>query len=471
MRGQPLRFCNPPKHSNVVRRVAYAVASMVVATCVITNQAAAQSIDLLRDTEIERWLHQNEDPILRAAGLDPATVRLYLVNDPTINAFAAQSPSATESEDIFVNAGLIMELKTPNQVIGVLAHETGHIAGGHIIRDADAMRKAMVPMLIGMVVGIAAAAAGGGEAGMSAMAMGEQAAMAQFLQFSRVQEATADQMGQRFLLATHQSGRGMVEVFERFANDIAMSAYYNQPFISDHPADRERIALLQREAEASPYKDVQDSPEAVHKFHLIQAKLAGFLSKPETVLNRYSLTDQSQEARYARAMAYFRKPDLQKALAEINSLVKEDPRNPYYWEVLGQIYVDMSQPEKGVAPYQKAVDLLPDAPLLRISLAAAQIATERPALSKPAVENLKMALNQENDNTFAWYEAAQAYSDSGNEPMANLSTAELDYNVGNFRDAAHFATLAEHRLPAGSPDWQRANDILSVAGSRDRRRR
>lgn len=454
-----------------MRRIAFAVASIVVATCVVTNQAMAQSIDLLRDTEIERWLHQNEDPILKAAGIDPATVRLYLVNDPTMNAFAAQSPAATESEDIFVNAGMIMEVKTPNQLVGVLAHETGHIAGGHVIRDEAAMKKAMIPMLIGMVVGIAAAAAGGGEAGMSAMALGEQAAMSQFFSFSRAQEATADQMGQRYLLMTHQSGRGMVEVFQRFANDVAMSAYYNQSFMSDHPADRERIDLLQREVEASPYKDVQDSPEAMRKLHLIQAKLSGFLSKPETVLIRYPLTDQSQDARYARAMAYFRVPDMPKALAEINSLVKEDPRNPYYWEVLGQIYVDMSQPEKGVAPYQKSVDLLPDAPLLRIALAAAQIATERPALSKPALENLKIALNQENDNTFAWYEAAQAYSDSGNEPMANLSTAELDYNVGNFNAAEHFATLAQHRLPEGSPDWQRANDILSVAGSHDRRRR
>jgi predicted Zn-dependent protease len=248
-----------------------------------------------------------------------------------------------------------------------------------------------------------------------------------------------------------------------------MSAYYLTPFLSDHPADRERIDLLEREVDASPYKDVPDSPEAIHEFHMVQAKLAGYLSKPDTVIERFPLADQSEEAHYARAMAYFRQPNMAKALEETNVLVKDEPKNAYFWEVLGQINVDMAQPMKGVGPYQKAVDLMPDAPLLRIDLAAAQLATEKPALAKPALDNLKIALQQENDNTFAWYEAAQAYSQLGNEPMANLSTAELDYNSGNMRDAAHFATIAAHALPKGSPDWQRANDIMAVIGPQQRR--
>ena len=343
-----------------------------------------------------------------------------------------------------------------------------------MIRDVAAMRKAMVPMLIGLAVAIAAMVAGGGDAGMGAILMGEQAAQAQFFQFSRAQEATADQMGQKYLMATHQSGRGMLEVFGQFAREEAEMKllYPNTPLLSDHPGGRERINALEQLVEGSPYKDVKDTPEVVHQFHLIQAKLAGYLSKPDTVLTRYPVTDSSTEARYARAMAYFRKPDMQKAFTEASSLAKEEPNNPYFWELLGQIHVEMSQPDKGIGPYQKSVDLLPNAPLLRISLAAAQLATERPAMVKPAVDNLKIALHEENDNTFGWYEAAQAYSDAGNEAMANLSTAELDYTVGNYQAAQHFAMLAQHKLPAGSPDWQRATDILAVAGtSLDRHRR
>lgn len=473
-----MAFCNPVTTFHLVRRerpIALRAAGFVLPALLFlvfgVQSARAQNIQLIRDTEIERVMKSYEDPLLVAAGIDPATVKLYLVDDPEINAAATQSPIEGEEEDILVNNGTFMQLKTPNQIIGILAHETGHIAGGHLIRDVTAMQKASIPMLIGMAVGIAAMAAGaGGDTGMGAIMMGQQAAQSQFFAFSRAQEATADQMGQRFLLKTHQSGRGMLEVFEKFADEEARGAYYQMAFLTDHPADRERVDLLTREVEASPYKDVPDSPEVLHEFRMIQAKLAGYESKPDSVLQRYPISDQSEEAHYARAMAYFRQPDLKKALEEIDILVKLEPKNPYFWEVLGQINVEMARPDKGIPPYQKSVDLMPDAPLLRIDLAAAQLATEKPALAKPALENLRIALQQENDNTFAWYETAQAYSQLGNEPMANLSTAELDYNAGNTRGAAHFATIAAQELPKGSPEWQRANDIMAVIGPQQRRR-
>lgn len=450
------------------RRVRRALKLLVSAACILVvavEPAVAQAIQLVRDTETERLLKSYEDPILIAAGLDPAAVKMYLVQDPTINAFAA------EGQNIFVNTGLLQQLRTPNEVIGVLAHETGHIAGGHLVRDTAAMHKAMIPMLIGVAAGVAAMIAGaGGEAGMALMGLGMSSAQAQFMQFSRVQEATADQMGQKFLRATHQSGQGMLDVFERLADEEAMSSFKIDPMVMDHPASRERIDLLQRLVEASPYKDVKDSPEAMHAFRMVQAKLAGFLDPVEMVLAHYPVSDNSEEAHYARAVAYFRQPDLQNALAECNTLITLEPKNPYFWELLGQIYVDMSHPERGVPAYQKSVDMLPDASLLRVSLAAAQLATEKTALAKPALDNLKIALQQENDNSFAWFEAAQAYSELGNEPMANLSTAERYYNAGAMNSAAHFAVLAQHDLSPGSPDWQRASDIMSVAGPEGQKR-
>jgi predicted Zn-dependent protease len=461
-----LAICNPldrtPK-TYLGRRTVVAAASVALSLCLTAEPVAAQGIDLIRDTEIERTLKSYEDPIATAAGLDPAAIHIYIVNDPSINAFVA------EGQNIFINTGLFLQLKTPNQVIGVMAHETGHIAGGHLLRDTSAMSKASVPMLIGMAVGVAAMVAGAGQAGMGAIALGEQAAMSQFLAFSRVQEATADQMGQRFLRATHQSGEGMVEVFEKMANEMAMAGAYKNPFISDHPADRERIDLLQRLADASPYRDVKDSPEAQHEFHMIQAKLVGFLSKPEDVLIRYPVTDKSEEARYARAIAYFQKPELKLALSEINNLITEEPKNPYFYEVEGQIYVSMAQPEKGVVAYQKAVNAMPDAPLLRTLLATAQLATERPALAKPALDNLKVSMQQDPDDSFGWYETAAAYSALNNQPMADLSTAEMYYSAGAMPKAVMFAKRAARALPEGSMDWERANDIMSVAGAQARR--
>jgi predicted Zn-dependent protease len=464
-----LAFCNP----SIFGRLRLAGFLLPAALFVLSaGPAAAQQIEIIRDTEVERVMKGYEDPLLVAAGIDPSSVRMYLVSDPEINAAATQSPIADESEDIIVNTGTFLQLDTPNQMIGILAHETGHIAGGHLVRDTEAMQKASIPMLIGMAVGVIAMAAGGGEAGMGAIMLSQQMAESQFLAFSRAQESTADQMGQRFLIKTHQSGMGMLQVFQKFANDNARSAYYNIPFVSDHPADRERIDALEREVDQSPYKDTPDSPQVIHEFHMVQAKLSGFLSKPEAVLVRWPQSDQSEEAHYARAMAYFRKPDMKKAMEEITYLVKEEPKNPYFWELLGQIYVEQTHPDKGIGPYQTAVNLMPDAPLIRIDLARAQLAVRDDrsgAMSRAALQNLKIAVQQENDGT-AWFEMAQAYSNLGNQPMADLSTAELKYSIGDLPSAARFASIAAHALPKGSPDWQRASDIMAIVGPRGRGR-
>jgi predicted Zn-dependent protease len=446
---QALRKCNPNRRT--LRNAVY-LAGLLVA---VASPVCAQAIQLLQDTETERTLRSYEDPFLVAAGLDPRAVKIYIVNDPSINAFAA------EGQNIFVNSGLFIQLRTPNELKGVLAHETGHIAGGHLERNREAISKAMVPMLLSLVAGIAAAALGAGQGSMAIMAMGQQAAQASFNSFSRPQEATADQMGQKYLRDTHQSGEGMVHVFERMADEIARASAHPDRYASDHPADRDRVMSLQSVADSSPYANVTDTPEEQHQFDMIKAKMLGYLARVESVFNYYPLKNQSKPARYARAMAYMRKPDLKAALAEVNSLIKDEPQNPYFYEMLGQIYVQMSQPERGIGPYQKSVDLLPDAPELRVALAAAQLATERRELAQAAVDNLKVALQQNTEDPFAWYEAAQGYSALGNQPMADLATAERYYASGDLR-AIVFAQRAEKALDQGTAEWQRANDIVAI---------
>jgi predicted Zn-dependent protease len=249
-----------------------------------------------------------------------------------------------------------------------------------------------------------------------------------------------------------------------------MSAYHPDPWAVNHPIGQDRVALLETLVEASPYKDVKDSPEATHAYLMVQAKLAGFMLPAKEVFNRYPVTDKSEPARYARAMVYSKVPDLAKALAETNTLIRDEPNNPYFYEVLGQIYVNMAKPELAIAPFQKSVDLLPEAPQLRVGLAAAQLATERPALAQSALSNLKTASRYENDDPFTWYETAQAYSDLNNQPMADLSTAEQMYAAGVYPEAARFARKAQHGLAQGSSDWERATDIVSVASMGQKRR-
>jgi len=424
----------------------------------IALPAQAQGMSVLRDTETEEMLRNYEMPLAKAAGLDVNNVHVYLMGSPEINAFA------TQPADIYVFSGILLWLKRPNELIGVMAHETGHIAAGHLTRTAYAIKKATVPMLLSLVAGIAAMVAGAGEAGLAIMQVGQSMAMAQFAAFSRVQESTADQIGARLLLATHQSPVGMYRTFQRFAQEEAMSAYKIDKFAVDHPTGEDRVMDLQDLVDASPYRNVQDSPESVHTFEMVQAKLAGFVLPVKEALTRYPVSNTSAPARYARAMAYMRQPNFQKAMDEINSLIKEEPNNPYFYEVRGQIYVSMARPAEGIPDYQKAVDLRPAAPLLRQELATAQLATENPSLAGAALQNLKAALLVENDDLFSWYEAAQAYSMLKNQPMADLSTAELNFNGGDMRKALVFATRARAKLPQGTSDWQRASDIIGAAG-------
>jgi len=413
----------------------------------------------LRDTETEELLKSYEMPLARAAGLNLDGVHVYVMGDLSINAFA------TQPQDIFILAGMLLWVKNPSELIGVMAHETGHLSALHVSRGSEAMSKAMIPMLLSMVVGLAVMVAGGGEAGLAIMGIGQSYAQAMVTKFTRVQESAADQIAARLLMQTHQSPMGLFSTFQRFAQEEAMASYKIDPYAADHPVGQERVANLQDVVDASPYKDVPDPPQSVRALAMIQGKLAGYMLPPDEVLRRYPVSDTSAPARYARAMAYMRKPDLQKSLAEINSLIKDEPNNPYFYEVLGQIHVMMAKPLLGVPAYQMAVKLKPTAPQLHSALATALLATDDPAQAPAALSNLKAALLVENEDPFTWYEMAQAYSMMKNQPMADLASAESNYNGGNMRQAFLFASRARRSLPQAGPDWQRANDIIGASAA------
>ena len=444
--------------NSICRKLTFA-AGFTAALLAYGLPAQAQGISLLRDTETEEALRSYEAPLARAAGLDPVP-KVWLVNMNEINAFASYGDGG---ENIFIFSGILLWLQKPNELIGVMAHETGHISAGHLSRGSYGMKMAMIPMLLSMVAGLGAMIAGAGEVGMAIMGIGQSYAMAQMAAFTRVQESTADQIAAKLLLATHQSPMGMYHTFQRLADDEARGAYKLDKFAVDHPAGQDRVFDLNDMVEASPYREVQDSPEVMHTWLMIQAKLAGFVLPVKDALIRYPESDQSEPARYARTMIYMRQPNFTKALAAANELIAEEPNNPYFYEVRGQIYMSLTKPALAIPDYQKAVRLRPRAPQLLLALATAQLATQDPSLAAPALQNLKAASLVEDDDLFTWYQTAQAYSTLNNEPMANLATAELWYNAGDMRKAMVFATRARGKLPQGGPDWQRANDILGAA--------
>jgi len=452
--------------SSVLRPVlgACLAAATFVGVAVAPTPAHAQS--LIRDTEVERVLRAYLDPILGAAGLQPGAVHLYIVNDPSINAFVA------EGQNMFIHTGLLMQLDVPNQVIGVMAHEAGHMAGGHLVRTGQGARVASIPLLLSMAVGVAAIAAGAPDAGSAILMGGQQIAQRTFLAFSRTQEASADQSGLRYLTATRQSGMGMVQVFKRFESQEILMSQHIDPFAQSHPAPVDRISALQTLVDASPYRDVKDSPASQYAFDMMRAKLRGYIERPEVTLRRYPVSDTGKPARYARAMAYFHQPNMAGAQAEIQSLLKDEPENPYFLEMSAQINVEMGKVEEGIAPYTKAVQILPDAPLIRVALGAAMLGTENPKYIGPATQELQTAIAMERDNAFAWYELSLAYARGGKTGMAELATAERCFALYALPCAVQFAGRSQRQLTQGSTDWQRASDIIAISQSQmaDQRR-
>lgn len=411
---------------------------------------------LIRDAEIESTVRGWSDPIFKAAGLRPDDVHLYYLNDPSMNAFA------TRGQNIFLHTGIILKAKTPNELKGVIAHEVGHIADGHLSRQDDAIAKATRPMILTMGLGILAALAGAPDAGAAIMSKSQEVGAVTFFAYSRVIEASADQAAAKYMEATHQSGEGLLRFFERFRYQDVFSGAKRYPYFLNHPLSSDRINALQRRVDASPYRDVKDSPQDQHELEMIQAKIVGFLYPPQTTFSLYPKTNTSLPARYARAIAYHQEASTKLALQKTGELLKVEPDNPYFNELYGQILFESGQAAKAIAYHQRAVDLRPRSALLKLNLAQDLVATESPEDTERAEGLLKQVLAKEPDNGFAWYELAQVYGNQGKTAEANLATAEQAYAMGDYYRALSFARRASAKLTQGTPQWRRANDIALV---------
>lgn len=429
----------------------------VAAAVTLAWTAPAFAVSVARDTEIEEFLWDETRPVLNAAGIDPNAVHIYLVSDNVFNAFVAGG------QNIFVTTGLIDQTDTPNQLLGVLAHETGHIAGGHLARSSDDMMNEAAPFLITMLAGLAAMLAGEGQAGMGIIMGAQQAMQRAVLGYSRVQESSADQAAISYLEKIKKSGRGMIETFEKMAQQELLTARMQDPYARSHPMSRDRMSSLEARVEASAYKDNVDTPAEIEKYKLIQAKIRGFMNQPQATLRQYPGSDQSDAALYARAVAYYRTPDFAQANREIDTLISRYPDNPYFWELKGQIVAEQRDFAGAARAFEKSVKLKPDAPLLQVNLGATLVALEDQKLMGRARDVLTESLRRDNTNAFAWLQLSFAYASLGDEGMAALSMAEQRFYIGNYPDAIRFATRARQMLPAGSREAGRADDIVVIA--------
>jgi predicted Zn-dependent protease len=449
----------PRTASHRKRRWLSAVAAVTfVVPTLIPPRALAQApvINIIRDTEIEELVHQEGEPMWRAAGLNPDNVKIVLVGDPDPNAFTAGGTT------IYVTTSLIQLTKDPNQLIGVLAHETGHITGGHVARDSY-YKPALATYLLTMGLGLLAAVAGAPDAGAALMYSSDYFATLTALSYSRVQEASADQAAATFLEKAHISGRGLVDFFDFYRYQEAFSDARKYRFFLDHPLTAERISSLQSRVEKSPYYNKVDSAEALAKHDIIVAKLKAFMDPPQKTYVTYKETDTSFPARYARAIAYYRALETDRAIKLTDALIADypnDPETPYLYELKGQILFESGHGKEGAESLNHAVALKPKAPLLQILLARSLIDQEDKSKADEAIAHLQQALAVENDNSEAYFFLAQAYSAKGDEGRARLATAEQNFYLGQMKEARGFAMRARESLPKGSPDYTKATDIV-----------
>jgi predicted Zn-dependent protease len=412
--------------------------------------AAAAAEQVLRDAEIESDIRTLAAPIWRVAGLEPNGMGVYVINDSQLNSFVAGGQA------VFINSGLIMRAETPNMLIGVIAHETGHIVGGHVLRSLEAMRNASIEAIIAMVVALGASIAGGNGAPMaSALGVGQRS----YLQFSVGQEATADHAALNFLDHACQSARGFLKFFELIQADEPLSAEPSDVWARTHPLTLARIDYVRHHIETARCSNAPEPAGFVDLLKRIHVKLHAFIDDPATTLRAYPDSDQSPDARYARAIAYYRIPKLDRALPIIDGLIRDFPNNPYYRELKGQMLFENGRIREAIGPYEDAVRLAPHSGLLRMSLSQVYIEAGDPALNKRAIAYLNDAAQTEGREGSLWRFLAIAYGRDNQLGMAALSLAEQALADGKKKDALQQSQRAKQLLAKNSAAYDRAEQI------------
>lgn len=461
------------------RRSRAGVAAGIAAALAASIPAPAQAQGIIRDAETEALLRIYAKPILEAAGLGSQGIRIHIVNNRMFNAFVV------DGRNMFMHAGTLMNSKTPNQVIGVIAHESGHITGGHLARLRTQVSKARSAALMLQILGLAAAVGGAlagsphaGQAGMGVAYGGQDAALRTLLAYQQTEESSADQAAVTFLNATKQSGRGMLETFEFMASKLKGMQGID-PYLQSHPLPEARITTLKTLVTSSPYYDNTDPPELQARHDLVKAKLYGFLAAPATVFNRYPKTDQSLAAAYARAIATYRQSGVQVAMPQLDALIAAQPNWPYFHELKGQFLFESGKSAQAIEPLREAVRLNPNEPLIRIMLGQALVGTENPKLVDEAITNLRSAMAGGETSSMGFRQLAAAYARKAEAAQASgakrnfmaqaaLASAEAYFYEGQLKLAKQQAKRAKEGFVDGTPNWIKADDILAFEVPRAR---
>ena len=432
--------------------------AVLVGLCFGLQSALAQSggIAIVRDAEIEQLLKDYAAPVLKAAGLGNSGIEIIIVNDPSFNAFVT-------GRRIFMYTGALMMTESPNEIIGVMAHEAGHIAGGHQFRlreKLDAARTiAILSSLIGagaMAAGAASGDSGVAQVGSGIMTAGGEVARRGLLAYQRGEESAADASAVVYLNKTGQSAKGMITTFERLSKSMQFNSQVD-PYQLSHPMPRERIQALRTEAMASQYFETLDKPALQERHSLVRAKIAAYAGGAGA-LRRIFRDNASLPARYGDAITSTLTGNPASAVKKTQALVKERPKNPFFHEILGDALLRANKPQEAAKAYGQAIKLMSGkASLIRIQQGRALLAAGD---TEAAIKTLETGVSYDSRSADGYGALAQAYGAVGRIGEAELATAEMNYNSGRFQEAQKFAIRAQTKLQKNSPEWKRAQDII-----------
>lgn len=447
-----------------IRRLLSVILAAVLAASVYATAASAQGrrqkpLRLIRDAEIERTIRAYASPVYGATGLSADEVKVYLINDNRLNAFVAGG------QNIFLNTGLLIRAEDAGQVIGVIAHEAGHIVGGHLVRLRQAIREAQIKQVIAFILGAGAAvAAQDPRAGAATISLGSKIAEGTFLKYTRAHERAADQFAVTAMDRAGISARGMLKFMEIIESQELLISARQDPYVRTHPITSERIEFLRAHIARSPVSD-RPLPARFTEMHArLRAKLVGFINPVDEVFRIYKPSDNSLASRYARAVARHRRADTAKAIALIDGLIEERPKDPFFHELKGQISFESGRVPEAVVSYRKAVQLAPDESLIRVGLGQALLAVGSEGAMREALTHLRVAVRSDDAHPLAWRLLGITYGKLGRIGEASWALAEYGLLIGDKRQVWGNIGRAERHLKRGSPAWLRVQDIKRAVG-------
>ena len=440
------------RHKKPLRNLLGLLFGCALVTCLAAPAVAG---GVIRDEEIEQDLKTFMRPVFREAGVSPSSVRFIILENPEMNAFVAGG------QNIFLHTGLILETRNVAELIGVCAHETGHIAHGDLIRSRTVAENISVEALVAEVLGIVAAVgARSGDAAAAVTSATGSIAQRAFLTHSREQETAADQAGVSFLQAAGLPITGFLSFMQKLSSQELLPDSAQSEYVRTHPLTQDRVNYLANVVEQE--RNHHAAPEAWEEMHArIKAKLLGYLFPDQALLDKGT----SVASQYGRAIAWYRKGELQKALAQLDPLIAAQPKDPYFYELKGQILFENGKIDAALPAYAKAVEFAPQSGLIRAAYGHALLesTTDAQAHEAEAIKQLEASLDTEALQPETHHQLAIAYGKQGKEGISRLHLAEEGLLENKPEFAITEAKLAQQALPKGTPAALRASDILDLA--------